>query len=374
MHPVMAVDLGSATISAAAALAAPAPDPAVLTVNDHPTYSPAITVDIEGVPHPCTWTGQAIDRVERPDLLLDLPPQIVGDVPLSGATLTGVAIGPALAAAAAHFGSEPTVLVGVHPAWWPAGKIADYQRALARMTPTVALASWPDAIAAQTVPPPDASHVTVLDFGASTATVTVVKFSRKGAAAVHFTHTDRQGGSRGVDRMIVADTAATAGVDLTGVDRDWWDATGGRVAAARSQWCRDDSSWPQAVPIDFPAPLGRRTVPGARIRQITTRHMQKIVSGLVVREEVQAAWASDRTATSTQPIVEVTGGFGQDSAVLAAVRAEAGRADLVPEPASAAAFGAVLAHAPNWIQPSERPTRFRLRRPRTSVPSKRQRS
>lgn len=374
MPPVMAVDFGSDAISAAAAQPSPEPDPAVLTVHGKPTYSPETVVDIEGVPHPSTWEGSAVDHTPRPDLLLDLPPQIIGDVPLSGATLVGVAIGPALAAAADHFGAEPTVLVGVHPQWWPQGKVTDYQRALARLTPHTALIPWPDAIAAQCVPPQNASHVTVIDVGSSTASIVVVAFSRRGMPTVRFTHTDRSGGSRGVDRAVVADTAAQAGIDLSGQDRHWWEQAAAQVATARRRECTEDTSWPAAVDIAFPAPLGARQVTGARLRQVTTGHMQTVVAKLIAHDEVQAAWAEDRTATSTQPLIEVTGGFGQDQAVLAAVKAEAGRADLVPEPASAAAFGAVLAHAPTWTPPSEKPSRFRFGRSRTAVPSRRERA
>ncbi|MCT1885256.1 Hsp70 family protein [Dietzia cinnamea] len=374
MPPVMAVDLGSATISAAAAQPSTEPDPAVLTVDGRSTYSPATCVDIEGVPHPSTWSGSAVDHTPRPDLLLDLPPQIIGDVPLSGATLVGVAIGPALAAAADHFGTEPTVLIGVHPHWWPAGKIADYERALARLTPHTALIPWPEAIAAQTVPPATASHVTVMDFGASTATITVVSFSRRGVPRVRFTHTDRAGGSRGVDRVIVADAAAEAGIDLSGQDQHWWEEAASQVAASRRRLCTETGSWPAAIDIEFPAPLGARQLRGPRLRQLTTTHMQKVVAGLIAHEDVQSAWSDDRTSTTTQPLVEVTGGFGQDPSVLSAVKAEAGRADLVPEPASAAAFGAVLAHAPAWVPADQKPSRFRFGRSRSAVPAQRARS
>lgn len=374
MPPVMAVDLGSATISAAAAQPSTEPDPAVLTVNGQPTYSPATCVDIEGVPHPSTWSGTAVDHTPRPDLLLDRPPQIIGEVPLSGATLVGVSIGPALAAAADHFGTEPKVLIGVHPHWWPAGKIADYQRALARLTPHTALISWPEAIAAQTVPPATASHVTVMDFGASTATITVVSFSRRGVPQVRFTHTDRAGGSRGVDRLVVADAAADARIDLSGQDQHWWEEAASQVAASRHRLCTETSSWPATIDIEFPAPLGARQLRGPRLRQLTTTHMQKVVAGLIAHEDVKAAWSDDRTSTTTQPLVEVTGGFGQDASVLSAVKAEAGRADLVPEPASAAAFGAVLAHAPAWVPANQKPSRFRFGRSRTAVPAQRERS
>lgn len=373
MAPVMAVDLGSATISSAAAPPSTAPDPAVLTVQGATTYSPATSVDIEGVPHPSTWAGQAVDRTDRPDLLLDRPPQIIGDVPLSGATLVSVAIGPAMAAAAGHFGTEPAVLVGVHPAWWSAGAVHDYRRALGRLTEHTALVSAPEAIAAQTVPPPSASHVTVLDFGASTATITVVAFSRRGTPSVAFTHTDRAGGSRGVDRAIVADLAATVGVDAAGQDRRWWAEAASHVAAARDRVCSDTTTWPATFDLDLPAPLGRRQLRGQRIRQITTAHMQQIVSRLISHEEVRTAWDADRTATSTQPLVEVTGGFGQDSSVLAAVRAEAGRAELVPEAAAAAAFGAVLAQAPRWVPRDQKPSRLRFGR-RAGIPTSRARS
>lgn len=374
MPPVMAVDLGSATISAAAAQPSTEPDPAVLTVDGQPSYSPATCVDIEGVPHPSTWAGEAVDHAPRPDLLLGRPPQIIGEVPLSGATMVGVAIGPALAAAADHFGAEPTVLVGVHPHWWPAGKIADYERALARLTPHTALISWPEAIAAQTVPPSTASHVTVMDFGASTATITVISFSRRGVPEVRFTHTDRAGGSRGVDRLIVADAAVAASIDLSDQSATWWEEAAAQAADARRRECTETSSWPATVDITFPAPLGTRHLRGPRLRQLTTTHMQKVVAGLIGHEEVQAAWSDDRTSTTTQPLVEVTGGFGQDTSVLSAVKAEAGRADLVPEPASAAAFGAVLAHAPAWVPASQKPSRFRFGRSRTAVPSQRERS
>lgn len=374
MPPVMAVDLGSATISAAAAQPSTEPDPAVLTVDGEPSYSPETCVDIEGVPHPSTWSGRAVDRTPRPDLLLDRPPQIIGEVPLSGATLVGVSIGPALAAAEDHFGAEPTVLVGVHPHWWPAGKVADYERALARLTPHTALISWPEAIAAQTVPPSTASHVTVMDFGASTATIAVVSFSRRGVAKVRFTHTDRTGGSRGVDRLVVADAAAEARIDLSNLDQNWWEEAASHVADSRRVECTETSSWPATVDIPFPAPLGAQQLRGPRLRQLTTMHMQKVVAGLIRHEEVQSAWSDDRTSTTTQPLVEVTGGFGQDVSVLSAVKAEAGRADLVPEPASAAAFGAVLAHAPAWIPASQKSSRFRFGRSRTAVPTTRGRS
>lgn len=359
MQPVMAVDIGSATITAAAAIPSNNPDPDVLHIGDSPGYGTAVKVDVEGTPHPATWAGKAVDRVERPLLLLDKPPQIVGDVPLSGATLVGVSVAPAMDAARRRFGTEPFTIIGVHP-HWPEGILADYRRALGRLGQDVALVPWAEAIAAQTTPPLTGSHVTVLDFGASTATVVLVEFSRRGKPSVAFTHTDPAGGSRGVDRAVVAQVAHTAAVALDGLDAQWWEKAA-KVAARgrmRSYGQRDTES----VTLQFPAPLGGQTLTVRDIRSTTNRRMQTVVENLTGHTEVQQAWESDRSGSNIKPILEATGGFALDPAVELAVRATVGPVTVVDQPAGAAAFGAVMLEAPKWI-----PATAKAAKPRRSL-------
>lgn len=346
MQPVMAVDIGSTTITAAAATPSSSPDPDVLHIGDSPGYGTAVKVDIEGAPHPSTWSGEVVDRVERPLLLLDEPPQIVGDVPLSGATMVGVSVAPAIDAARRRFGSEPSTIIGVHPQW-PEGILADYRRALGRLGQDVALVSWVDAIAAQTTPPLAGSHVTVLDFGASTATVVLVAFSRRGKPSVAFTHTDPRGGSRGVDREVVSKVAHAAAVPLGGLDTHWWEAAAKIAARGRMRSYRRQDADTMTLP--FPAPLGEQVLTVRQIRDVTNQRMQAVVKGLTSHEEVRKAWESDRTGSSIKPILEATGGFALDPAVELAVRATVGPVTVVDQPAGAAAFGAVMLEAPKWI-------------------------
>lgn len=346
MQPVMAVDIGSTTITAAAATPSASPDPDVLHIGDSPGYGTAVKVDIEGTPHPATWSGTAVDRVERPLLLLDKPPQIIGDVPLSGATLVGVSVAPAIDAARRQFGAEPSTIIGVHPLW-PEGILADYRRALNRLGQDVVLVPWVDAIAAQTTPPLTGSHVTVLDFGASTATVVLVAFSRRGKPSVAFTRTDPGGGSRGADREVVSQVAHAAAVQLGGLDAQWWEAAA-KVAARgrmRSYGQRDT----ETMTLQFPAPLGEQALTVRNIRDATNRRMQTVVKNLTGHDEVQKAWESDRSGANIKPIIEATGGFALDPAVELAVRATVGPVTVVDQPAGAAAFGAVMLEAPKWI-------------------------
>lgn len=346
MQPVMAVDIGSRTITAAAALPSTSPDPEVLHIGDSPGYGTAVKVDIEGAPHPATWTGDAADRVEEPLRLLDKPPQIVGDVPLAGSTMVGVSVTPAIDAARRLFGSEPATIIGVHP-HWPDGKLADYRRALARMGQDVALVPWVDAIAAQTTPPLTGSHVTVFDFGASASTVVLVRFSRRGKASVEFTHSDRRGGARHVDRHVVAHVAQQLSVPLEGCPVPWWQAATKAAERARmASYRRRDSD---TLRIKFPAPLGDQQVAVRDIRKVTNWYMQKVVSGLVAHEEIVQAWNENKQGSTIKPILEACGGFALDPAVELAVRAAVGPVTVVEEPAAAAAFGATMLEAPKWI-------------------------
>lgn len=357
--PVLAVDVGSETITAAAAMPSKQPSPEVLHFGRRSDYPVSAKVDIEGAPHPATWSGDPVAFVRQPALLLDRPPQIIGDVPLSGATLVGVSLGPAISAARATFGSEPDTIVGVHPQW-PASKLADFKRGLARQGQDVALVPWAEAIAAQTTPPLTGSHVTVLDFGASTASIIVVKFSRRGTPSVAYTHTDRAGGARGADRAVVAHCARERGADLSDCGNQWWD----RAARAISRMRRSPSR-NGVVPIKFPDPLGSCTVSWHDINRITNSHMQDVVRGLTNADEVQQAWEADRTDAATLPILEATGGFALDPAVELAVRATVGPVTVVEEPGSAAAFGAVMLEAPKWIpapEPSQKKGLFGRRK------------
>lgn len=295
--PVLAVDVGSATITAAAATPSKTPSPEVLHFNGQPDYPSAAKVDIEGTPHPATWNGYEVELVRQPTLLLDKPPQIINDVPLSGATLLAVSIGPAIAAARTLFGDAPDTIIGVHPDW-PAATITDYRRGLARQGTDVVLVAWADAIAAQTTAPLTGSHVTVLDFGSSTASVVVVAFSRRGA--------------------------------------------------------RDGDT----VTLTFADPLGSCELSWHDFDQLIATHMRTVICGLTDDDAVQHAWQTDRTDTTAPPILEATGGFAADPAVELAVRTAIGPVTVVDEPAAAAAFGAVMMEAPKWV-PAPPPARRR---------------
>lgn len=342
--PLLAVDIGSHTIAAAAAIPSKRPDPETLSFRGRTDYPCGAKVDIEGVPHPATWKGTAEAVVRQPALLLDEPPQIIGDVPLSGVTLLSVTIGPAIAAARERFGQEPATIVGVHPQW-SAPKIRDFQRALERQGQDVALTPWADAIAAQTTPPLTGSHVTVFDFGASSASVVLVKFTRRGTPSVKFSHTDSSGGARGADREVVAACANTAGVDLSAAPSNWWGAAERRINSARRR--RPASS--TDLDVAFPNPLGKQSLKWRDIDQITAAHMQSVVERLIDHQEIRDAWEADRTDTVVKPILESTGGFAADPSVELAVRAAIGPVTVVDEPAAAAAFGAALLQAPQWI-------------------------
>lgn len=350
--PVLAVDVGSATITAAAATPSKTPSPEVLHFNGQPDYPSAAKVDIEGTPHPATWNGYEVELVRQPTLLLDKPPQIINDVPLSGATLLAVSIGPAIAAARTLFGDAPDTIIGVHPDW-PAATITDYRRGLARQGTDVVLVAWADAIAAQTTAPLTGSHVTVLDFGSSTASVVVVAFSRCGTPSVAYTRTDPHGGARGAHRAVIADCAHRHAVPLASYGQDWWTRAEHVITTAR-RGARDGDT----VTLTFADPLGSCELSWHDFDQLIATHMRTVICGLTDDDAVQHAWQTDRTDTTAPPILEATGGFAADPAVELAVRTAIGPVTVVDEPAAAAAFGAVMMEAPKWV-PAPPPARRR---------------
>lgn len=323
VHSILAIDLGSETITAAVATAHAEPEPAVLYLGDEPAVGAHVFVDGGDELQPATFRGSSQVKITGIASSLGKPPRVIAGAPRAGNSLAAVAVAPLIARAEHYFRGSLDVIAATYPAQWTAAMLDDFSRALARYADAVTLIPWAEAVAAQTSFGDGDRPVVSLDFGSSAATVTVVG-AADGRPSVEFTSSDPSGGSRALDRHIAQVVADSTRLDTSTVDRRWWAA-----AAAEAGRVRIAAVDTASVLATFPDPIGSITLTSDDVHQVAGRHMQDAVRTLVAR--------APRTSGQR---VELTGGLALDRSLQAAVRSVIGPATVVPDPAHAAAYGA----------------------------------
>jgi molecular chaperone DnaK (HSP70) len=355
-HSILAIDFGADTIAAAVVVAAPTPEPTVLHVSGEPTIGSHVLVDDSGGLLPANADAQNMIKVTGLAALLAKPPRIICSAPRSATTLVSVAVSPITEAAEAHFGGRIDMLVATHPLGWSQPVLDDFVVALSKHADEVKVVPWPNAIAARTAARADGGRwVTSLDFGAKSASITLVDSGRRRKMpVVAYSFTDPNGGARALDKQLVSAVLRSTGSDSTVLDASWWAA-----AAVEARRVRLEASRSSSVVAQFPAPVGAVSLASRDIRDVATFHMERVVQRLVNREEVSQLWALDKKRSKTLPAVEVSGGLSGETAVLEAIRSVVGPLDVAQEPTHAAACGAAILASHHVLREQRPKRRFR---------------
>lgn len=371
---VLAVDVGSATITAAVA-GGDADGPAVLQPLDAPWWPAAVHVDTDGslILNPVLYqdASYTITRFTR---FLGQQAQVISGEVRHADALVATALTPVISAAAVSLDAEIDLLVATYPSTWPEQIVTAYRHAISEVAPVEAiLVPWADAAAAGTNAPDPFVNcpVTSLDFGARSATVTMARVDQQGKARTEYSITNPGGGLTQVAMPIIAEIAQSLSAPIPGEleDPQWWELAVSAFGDARADperaWTGQGVLPEGSMLVEFPAPLGLlnltyREVSEMIVEQLTEpvgpllqrvgfappppdRAHLSLLDQLLNRAPVQGRWTVDGHPHAARPLVEMTGGFAQDPAVQQAVRAVTRSEPVVAEfPAHAAAYGAAI--------------------------------
>lgn len=348
---VLAVDLGSATITAAVA-GGEFDEPKILQPSRGEVWPAHIYVAENGTL--VTDPAKATTVITRFARLLGREAQVIAGSPRHADSLVSAALAPIMASAQAAMKADVAVIAATYPTTWPKQVVAAYQNAVSRISGAeVMMVAWPDAIAAQTYPPDPYVDcpITSIDFGARSASVTMVSVTARERTKALYTITNPLGGFVDAARSLLHEIALERdGTSLDGCDEAWWDRSVTTIAEARMHPLNTDNG--QLMNIDLTDPLPRVTIPYEQVTDFFVERLEGfddypgVLSELLDRSPVQQRWTIPGNPLAARPLVHITGGWAQDPAVRIAVQNVTGaNPSVVDQPAHAAAWGAAkLAH------------------------------
>lgn len=367
---VLAVDVGSATITAACA-GGGLTQPMILSPKGRDAWPAAVHVAGDGsllyddVHHSTAHT--VITRFTR---LLGREAQVINGSARHADSLVSAALAPALRAAESHLGSGIDLVVATYPSTWPVQIVDAYRCAIEQFAPAESmLVSWSDAVAASTMPPEPFVDcpITSIDIGARSSSVTMVRVDQHGRARNEYAITNPRGGWVQIVRPIIAEIAQRIGCEIPKLSNEtWWDMAVESFSQARQdpagRWAQDPDHDPNSMIIEFPVPLGPLTVDYDSISELIVLQLTvpqdellaeagfppptqpgsaSLLAQLLDRGPVTGRWTVPGNPHASRPIVELTGGLAQDIGVQRAVRQYTASAVMVAHtPAHAAAWGA----------------------------------
>lgn len=341
---VLSIDVGSKTISAAVA-SNDNPEPQLL----HPDRDTSVWPAVVYVAADGSLVGSADQDttvISRPTRLLGGEAQIIAGQPRHADSLIAGMLAPVLRTAEATLKADIDVVAATYPSTWPDHIVDAYGRAVAKLAPAEStLVPWSDAIAAQTYPPDPFVDcpVTSLDFGARSASVTMVKVDSNGRTMCLYSTTHPTGGFGSVARDIVQEICVQQEIHLGEQTELWWETATAAVVDGRVAAERDQSP---LMTVRLPSPLSVVEVPYEEVTDFIHERLRGvgdrgIIQKLVERSAVQGRWTIPGDPRAARPIVQLTGGFSKDPAVQIVVNevVEA-RVDVIDAPEVAAAWGA----------------------------------
>ncbi|MFC0313610.1 hypothetical protein ACFQNE_02900 [Gordonia phosphorivorans] len=371
---VLAIDIGSATITAAVA-GGDNDQPQVLRPAQGECWPAAVHVDADGTlildeaRH-----RQAASTIPRVTRLLGREATIIGGTVRHADALLAAALTPVLTAATTTMRENIDLVVATYPSTWPEPVVGAFRHAITEFAPAEGLLiPWSDAVAAATFAPVPFVDcpITSIDFGARSASVTMARVDQQGRAKTEYTITNPEGGLRQIAAPIIAEVAQSLGRTLPGEleDAPWWDEACAAFGAARrdpgAAWSTGGALPAGSMVVAFPEPLGtlnlafqeatdmlveQLLLPQGQVRERVgfappppQRAHLSLLDQLLRRTPVQGRWTVPGNPHAARPLVELTGGFGQDPAVVQAVREYTQSEAVVAElPAQVAAYGAAV--------------------------------
>ena len=209
---ILAVDIGSETITAA--VCDGDNDPLALQPDGVAVSWPAtVAVDSRGE---LTAVGdEGIVEIPRICRYLGRQAEVIGGAPRHADSLITVALSPIIASASEILGNRPPDLIAAtYPLTWPQHIVGAFRNAVqaGAKGSEVVLVPWSEAIAAQTYAPTPwvDCPITSLDFGARSASVSLIHVDQRGRTKLLYSTTDPLGGYRVAGRAAVGPAAQSA--------------------------------------------------------------------------------------------------------------------------------------------------------------------
>lgn len=334
---VVAIDLGTATVTAATLDPEGVVQPLLFPSGDN--YPSMLPIGDDGIVHQPDWRGAATDVVTHTTRGLARPPQVIDGVPYSANTLIEMVTAPAVRAAEDSLGTSPDILAAVVPDHWPPRIVEAYVTALSAHQLPVMTVSPGEALVASLEENQLHHSVTFLDFGATTAGLTMVhgtRWNRRPDVSCRFV--DPDGGERGIDRGVARKIASVADPSF---NPSWGWLVDAELECARA---RQDAAGGGMLTIDLPDPIGPVAVEARKLLDLVEDLVVDVISKLIAREEVKDLWEADaeRNPDRPEPTLRVTGGFSLDRSVSTAIRSAITGYEPLDHPAAAMAVGAAL--------------------------------
>lgn len=365
---VLAIDVGSATITAACA-GGDLTQPAILSPKGLDAWPAAVYADSAGtLITDDAYHDAAQTVIIRFTRLLGREAQVIAGSARHADSLVAAALTPALNAATTHLRSNIDLVVATYPSTWPVQIVEAYRFAISQFAPAESmLVPWSDAVAASTMAPEPFVDcpVTSIDIGARSASVTMVRVDQAGRSRNEYSTTNPGGGWMQIVRPIIARIAASVGTEIPRLsDEAWWDHAIDAFSRARrdrvGQWEHAVEGDPDAMIIDLPAPLSALNVSYNGITDLIADQLTQpqstlmadagfpapssdgsLLAQLLDRGPVTGRWTVPGNPYASRPIVELTGGLAEDPGIQKAVQEWTAASVMAAQtPAHAAAWGA----------------------------------
>lgn len=303
-NPVLAIDVGACTLTAAARAA----DGTVRPVSVGGTVTPSARLVVDGGrPRPArdndpvnlAQLGPWIDR-------LDVPSLVIEGVAWSIESLTELLLRPVLDAATAMLGTTPRILMVVPQSWDDARKRRFQMIVHAALARTVVLVPADKALAYALPRLPVGAGVVAIDCGATELTTVAVIGGERGPRIVGRAQVD--GGGDIFDRFLLADALTAAGHAELATDPRWGFAGAPRVRAAREALADLE-----VAEVALPRPVGHLPLSSDVVDATGARYFTNQFAALFELLDTAA----------TEPVghrLMLCGGLAYDPAVVAAAR------------------------------------------------------
>ncbi|NLU65036.1 hypothetical protein HCA61_22625 [Rhodococcus sp. HNM0563] len=303
-NPVLAIDVGACTLSAAVRDTSGRVTPLAIGGTTTP---PARLVVQAGQPRPArdgdpvtlAQLGPLVDRLDVPSLVID-------GVSWSIESLTGLLLRPVLETAIAQLGTTPKIVLVVPSTWTPELRRRFQRIVHAALTRTVTLIPSDKALAYALPALPVGAGIVAVDCGATDLSAIAVVGGERGPRIIGRAQSDSGGDI--FDRFLLANALTDAGFPDQALDARWGFAGVPRVRAAREALADSD-----AVTVHLPRPVGRITLSEQDVDATGAQYFAHRFSELLTRLDENA----------TEPIshrLMLSGGLAYDPAVPAAAR------------------------------------------------------
>lgn len=303
-NPVLAIDVGACTLTAAIRDASGRVTPLLI---DGTTTPPARLVVQAGQPRPArdsdpVTLAQLGPLIER----LDVPSLVIDGVSWSIEALTGLLLRPVLEAAIDELGTTPKIVIVVPSTWAPELQRRFQRIVHAALTRTVTLTPSDKALAYALPALPVGAGLIAVDCGATELSAIAVIGGERGPRIIGRAQSDSGGDI--FDRFLLANALTDAGFPDQALDARWGFAGVPRIRAAREALADHD-----AVTVHLPRPVGRITLSEQEVDATGDRYFATQFSDLLTRLDESA----------TEPIshrLMLCGGLAYDPGVPAAAR------------------------------------------------------